>query len=101
MNEKIDNSLLPLKEQAFFLSEILGVKVTIAGKKIGKLVDVIIKENGSLPVVTHIQVARPFGESAVVPWEKIGSLSPKEITLTVENIATVSYTHLTLPTKRI
>jgi CBS domain-containing protein/sporulation protein YlmC with PRC-barrel domain len=90
MNEKTDNSLLPLKEQAFFLSEILGVKVTIAGKKIGKLVDVIIKENGSLPVVTHIQVARPFGESAVVPWEKIGSLSPKEITLTVENIATYS-----------
>ena len=90
MNEITDNKPMPLKEQAFFLSEILGVKVTIAGKKIGKLDDVIIKENGSLPVVTHIQVARPFGESAVVPWEKIGSFSPKEITLTVENIATYS-----------
>ena len=38
-------------------------------------------------MVTYIHVARPFGESAIVPWEKIGSLSSKEITLTVDNIA--------------
>ena len=87
MNQKTINTATPPKEQAYFLSEILGVKVTIAGKKIGKLNDVIIKENGSLPVVTHIHVTRPFGESAIVPWEKIGSLSSKEITLTVDNIA--------------
>jgi CBS domain-containing protein len=54
---------------------------------VGKLNDVIIKENGSLPVVTHIQVARPYGEWAVVPWDKIGSISPKEVTLAADNIA--------------
>jgi len=86
MNQ-FNNAATPRAEQAFFLSEILGVKVTIAGKKVGKLNDVIIKENGSLPVVTHIQVARPFGEWAVVPWAKIGSISPKEIILTADNIA--------------
>jgi magnesium transporter len=87
MNQINNITVTPPKEQAYFLSEILGVKVTIAGKKVGKLNDVIIKENGSLPVVTHLHIARPFGEWAVVPWEKIGSISPKEITLTVDNIA--------------
>ncbi len=77
----------PSTEQAYFLSEILGVRVTIAGKKIGKLNDVVIKENGSLPVVTHFVVSRPFGESAVVPWDAIGSISPREITLNLEDVA--------------
>ena len=38
-------------------------------------------------MVTHIHVARPFGESAVVPWEKIGTFSLKEVTLAADNIA--------------
>ena len=87
MNQINKNIATSPTEQAYFLSEILGVKVTIGGKKVGKLNDVIIKENGSLPVVTYIHVARPFGESAIVPWKKISSLSSKEITLTVDNIA--------------
>jgi len=87
MNQKDKNKTTSPTDQAYFLSELLGVKVPIGGKKVGKLNDVIIKENGSLPVVTYIHVARPFGESAIVPWKKISSLSSKEITLTVDNIA--------------
>lgn len=75
------------EEQTFFLSELLGVKVMAAGKKVGKLNDLVIKENGTLPVVTHFYVGRPFGEKALVPWEAIGELSPKEIILNVANIA--------------
>ncbi|MGA2502924.1 MAG: CBS domain-containing protein [Anaerolineales bacterium] len=82
----------PLTEQAYFLSEILGVKVTIDGKKIGKLNDVVIKENGSLPVVTYFVVSRPYGESALIPWDAIRSISPKEVILNVDDI--VSFTRV-------
>jgi magnesium transporter len=85
MDMYIENKI-PQEKSFYFLSELLGAKVTIAGKKVGKLNDIVIKENGSLPVVTHIFVGRPFGEKAVVPWEAIGSLSPGEIPLTVDSI---------------
>jgi CBS domain-containing protein/sporulation protein YlmC with PRC-barrel domain len=77
----------PLLEQSFFLSELLGVRITIAGKKVGKLNDIIIKENGTLPSVTHFVVGRPFGEMAVVPWEAIDKISNKEIMLKADSIA--------------
>jgi magnesium transporter len=77
---------MTIPEQAYFLSEILGARVTAAGKKIGKLADVIIKENGTLPVVTHLYISRPFGESSVVPWEAIGTLSAKEIAIAVNDV---------------
>jgi magnesium transporter len=75
-----------LPEQGYFLTEILGARVTMAGKKIGKLADVIIKENGSLPIATHFFVSRPFGESVVIPWDAIGTFDPKEIVLKVNDI---------------
>jgi magnesium transporter len=75
-------------EQAFFLSQILGAKVTVGGKKVGSLKDLVIKENGTLPVVTHLYISRPFGESALVPWEKVRELNRKETTLAVEDIST-------------
>ncbi len=74
-------------EQTFFLSELLGAKVFVQGKKVGALTDVVIKENGTLPVVTHVCVSRPFGESAVVPWEKVRTIQAKEVVLDVDNIA--------------
>lgn len=76
----------PLPEQAYFLTEILGARVTMAGKKIGKLTDMIIKENGNLPVVTQFFVSRPFGESVVIPWDTIETFDPKEIVLKVNDI---------------
>ncbi len=77
----------PAPEQAFFLSEIVGARVTLGGKKVGKLIDVVIRENGALPVVTHIFVAQPFGVTALVPWEKIATISPKEIAVAADSLA--------------
>ena len=86
MSENTINPVTPPSEQSYFLSEILGIKVTIAGKKIGKLNDLIIKENNALPIVTHLFIGRPVGESAVVPWENIRSLNTNEVILGVESI---------------
>jgi magnesium transporter len=77
-------------DRTFFLSEILGAKVMVGDKKVGKLNDLVIKENGTLPVVTHLFVSRPYGESAVVPWEKVAEFDAKELALSIDNIA--SYT---------
>jgi sporulation protein YlmC with PRC-barrel domain len=76
----------PVPEQSFFLSELLGTRITISGKKVGKLNDIVIKENGTLPTATHFVVGRPFGETAVVPWEAIGMISTKEISLNIDSI---------------
>ncbi len=64
--------------QSFFLSELLGAKIMLSEKKIGHLRDLIIKENGTLPRVTHLYISLPFGMNAVVPWEKIGEILIKE-----------------------
>jgi CBS domain-containing protein len=75
--------------QSFFLSELLGSKIILNEKKIGHLRDLIIKENGTLPHVTHLYISLPFGMSAVVPWEKIGAILAKEkkITVVAEDIS--------------
>jgi magnesium transporter len=73
-------------EQSYFLSEILGLKVMAAAKSVGKLSDLVIKENGSLPVVTHLVVSRPFGEMAVVPWGAVDVISSREVTLSVDDV---------------
>ena len=75
-----------MPEQAYFLSEILGAKVMAANKKIGKLTDMVIKENGTLPVVTHLCISMPFGEHVVIPWEAVGTVTSKEINLTAKDI---------------
>ncbi len=62
-------------EREFFLSELIGTRVMVAGKKVGKLIDLVIKENGTLPVVTHFFISLPYGEKALVPWEKIKDTS--------------------------
>ncbi len=67
----------------YFLSELVGTRVTMDGKKVGKLSDLIIKENGALPVVTHLFIAMPFGVCAVIPYEIVASLTSHEIQLPV------------------
>ncbi|MCL4552930.1 MAG: CBS domain-containing protein [Candidatus Marsarchaeota archaeon] len=74
-------------EQAFFLSEFIGAKVFWGKKRIGRLSDFIIVENGKLPVVTHIVVPRPFGDpTQTIPWDRIASLTTKEIAVNIENL---------------
>jgi CBS domain-containing protein/sporulation protein YlmC with PRC-barrel domain len=74
-------------EQSFFLSAVLGAQVTVGGRRVGKLYDLVIKEDGALPVVTHLCVSLPFGEKALVPWEEIETVAPKEIKLLADDIA--------------
>ncbi len=80
-------AMVAASERAFFLSELLGAHILVHAKKVGRLADLVIKENGTLPLVTHLVVARPFGESSVVPWSQVGEMTSKEITLTVDDIA--------------
>jgi magnesium transporter len=75
-------------EGSYFLSDIIGEKVLIGRKKIGKLADLIIKENGAkFPVVTHLYVGRSFGyPSLIIEWEKVKKFSQKEIIVNIDSV---------------
>jgi magnesium transporter len=67
-----------LIERSYVLSDLIGMAAVIAGKKIGKLADLIVTEDGKLPEVTHVLVKRPFGhKSLLVPWAKVTELGPR------------------------
>lgn len=73
--------------QEYFLSEILGAKVVLNNKRIGRLSDIIIKEGGKIPEVTYLYVTRSFGNpSLVIPWEKVSSLTKNEAVVSIESI---------------
>ncbi len=74
-------------EQRYFLTEIIGTQVVWNAKKIGKLADFLIIDKDKIAEVTHICVARPFGDKPLlVPWDKVKSLSLKEIVIDIEDI---------------
>jgi len=78
-----NTSAIPVKrkpDEIFFLSEVLGSRVMLHGKKIGKLADFIINDNVKLAEVTHIYVTRPFGnKSLIIPWDKVLFMEVNEI----------------------
>jgi magnesium transporter len=75
------------KDEVYFLSELLGIKVMLHDKKIGRLADILIVEEEKLPYVTHFLVKRPFGyPSLLIPWEKVKSVTTKEVVIEVEKI---------------
>jgi magnesium transporter len=77
----------PQMDQTFNLSEVLDCKVLLHGKKIGKLNDLIIAENGKLPEVRHIVVRRPFGNPALlVPWDKVKSFGDDEVIIDIDDV---------------
>jgi magnesium transporter len=76
-----------ITEYTCFLSEIAGRKVTLNGKKVGKLEDLVIQEKGVLPEITHLVVSRSFGyRSLLVPWGKVAVLDDQEIVIALENL---------------
>jgi CBS domain-containing protein/sporulation protein YlmC with PRC-barrel domain len=77
----------PVMEASFFLSEILGVRVTMEQKAVGKLEDLVIKEEETLPVVTYLVVSRPFGETAVIPWSAVATMDTKAVALSLIDLA--------------
>ena len=71
-------------EPEFFLSEILGRRVFVKKKAIGRLSDLAIVETGKLPEVTQVVVSRPFGyASLTVPWDRVRLISNQEIVLDI------------------
>jgi CBS domain-containing protein/sporulation protein YlmC with PRC-barrel domain len=71
-------------EQEFYLSEILGRRVFVKKKRIGRLSDLAIVETGKLPEVTQVVVSRSFGyASLTVPWDRVRLISNQEIVLDI------------------
>jgi len=71
-------------EQEFFLSEILGRRVFVKKRKIGRLSDLAIVETGKLPEVTQVVVSRSFGfPPLTVPWDRVRLISNQEIVLDI------------------
>jgi len=71
----------------FFLSNVLKKKVLWNGKAIGKLADMVIKETGVLPQVTHLVVGRSFGyPSLVVPAENIETFTGRQFSVKMNSL---------------
>src|SRR5450631_3151406 len=71
-------------EQEFFLSEILGRRVFVRKKRVGRLSDLAIVETAKLPEVTQLVVSRPFGDAQLtVPWDRVRLISNQEIVLDI------------------
>jgi magnesium transporter len=88
LNENGMNNKEP--DKTFFLSEIIGNKVMLKGKKVGKLGDLVIVESAKLPAVTHVVVKRPFGNpSLLAPWDKVVTFGQDELVIDVEDIKTI------------
>lgn len=80
MNTFIDKTT----ESSFFLSDLIGAKVFVQGKKIGKLEDMLIKEQEKIPEVTHLIISRPFGhKSLLVPFERVNTLEHNSVVLDI------------------
>lgn len=86
MNTFIDRSA----ESSYFLSDLIGAKVFVQGKKIGKLEDMLIKEQEKIPEVTHLIVSRPFGhKSLLVPFGRVEELGHTRVVLDISDVAAV------------
>lgn len=71
-------------QDTYMLNDIVGTKVTLRGKKIGIVADLIARENGTLPSVTHIFIKRSFGDPALlIPWEFVRSVTLEEIVVNI------------------
>jgi magnesium transporter len=83
-----------INEKIFFLTEITGTKVMFQEKKIGKIDDFVIIDKDKFAEVTHVCVARPFGDPMlIIPWEYFSNLTEKEITCNVDNLKVFENLH--------
>jgi CBS domain-containing protein/sporulation protein YlmC with PRC-barrel domain len=71
-------------EETLFLTQLIGVRAYVGNRKIGKVGDVVAVDQGKVAEVTHLQIARPFGEPPLlVPMAKVRSLTLREIVLDI------------------
>jgi magnesium transporter len=82
-----DETINNRNENIFFLSEVMNAAVLLKGKKIGKLLDLIIINKDKVAEVTHLVIRRPFGyPSLMVPWDNITSFSEKYIAIDLDDV---------------
>lgn len=75
------------QEESYFVNDLIGTKVLHHGKKIGILKDIIIHDDTTLAVVTHLYVSRSFGNlSLLIPWENVRSVTTDEIVIAIGDI---------------
>jgi len=86
-NASVSNDAAVAAEKTFYLSEILGARAIVQGRKIGKLTDMIINKAMTFPAVTDLLISLPFGEAAVIPWEKVQDMERESITLNVPDLS--------------
>jgi CBS domain-containing protein len=78
---------MKLFDKIYYLSEIIGMKIILNDKKIGKCIDLTIIDRGKFAEITNIYIARPFGEKyLLIPWEKVKKIEKKEIYIEIEHI---------------
>lgn len=80
-NHKTNGTALSAQLQGvYFLTQILQAKVFWQDKKIGRLADVVIVDHDKLAEVTHLVVARPFGDPPLyIPLGKVKTMNSKKI----------------------
>lgn len=75
-------------ETIYFLSDLIGARAEVQGKRIGKLDDLLIREHEKIPEVTHIIVTRPFGHKALlVPLGRVNELGHERVVLDISDLA--------------
>ena len=80
--------MVALISKEFFLTEMVGRKVSLNSERIGKLADLVIVESGPVPEVSLIVIYRPFGYPALlVPWDKVVMVTGSEIVIDIESLA--------------
>lgn len=78
----------------FYLTDLMGARVTWRGKKIGSLADLIIVEGpaggpagGNFPEVTKLFVGRPFGDTPLlIPWSFVKVIQEDEVVVAIDEI---------------
>jgi CBS domain-containing protein len=80
--------MVAILEREFFVGEILGRRVYLKAERIGRLGDVVIREVGPIPEVSHFVVTRSFGyPSLLVPWDRVALISNTEIVVEIAALA--------------
>ncbi|NMW19290.1 MAG: magnesium transporter [Chlorobiaceae bacterium] len=79
--------MVTILDREFYLTEIVGRRVYLKTRSIGKLKDFVIQENvGKVPEVTHLLVHQPYGDPLLLlPWDKITLISNTEIVSEITN----------------
>ncbi len=73
--------------QHYYLTDLIGTKVMLNGKKIGRLSDLAIHVEKKEGQIEHILVLRRFGDpSLFIPWKLVPSFSSQEIKVAIDNV---------------